>query len=102
MRNAARMIGMIWMALVAIGGVILFIRVAADAGTTDQLRRAYGLIALAFFVLLPGALLYRWGRGTYVPPPYGARLRASVYPPKTAREMGHVMREQDAGPRRGG
>src|ERR1700761_8291007 len=91
MDKAAHIIGMVWVAVVAVGGVILFVRVAAMAGTTGELRRAYGLIILAFFVLLPGALLYRWGRA-YVRPPPPARRLGSVYPPPTAGEMGHVMR----------
>ena len=84
--------------IAAIGGMLLFLQYASDVGTTGQLRGAVGLVILIFFVLLPGALLYRWGRGAYLPPPSAARQVWGVYPPKTAAEMGHVIR-MDENPR---
>jgi hypothetical protein len=59
--KAARIAGRIWMALAVLAGVILWAsETMAWVGPVSSNR---GLIYLVFAAALPGALLYRWGRG---------------------------------------
>ena len=91
MHRAARIAGLVWMALTAMGALLLYIRLDSSLILVNDIRRAYGFIALVFFVFAPGALLYRWGRGPYRAYPSTRENLRRAYPPKTAEEMGHVL-----------
>ena len=100
MQKSARILGMIWIAVVTAAGLILWAKYASVAENVFQMRLAYGLIALVFFAMLPGYLIFRWGKGPYVKQ---ANTAAEALRPKApfnrALEEGHVMRfgnDQDA------
>jgi hypothetical protein len=65
MRKAARIAGLVWSALVALAGIILWsAETMVWVGPVSSNR---GLIYLVFGACLPGIALYRWGRGPYDP-----------------------------------
>ena len=93
MRKAARIAGLAWLALMALAGIFLWAVETMVWVSTVSTNR--GLIYIVFAACLPGALLYRWGRGPYQRPVPMREVVAEVYPPKTARDMGHVMQVKD-------
>jgi hypothetical protein len=88
MRKIARIAGLAWMALAALGGAVLWVSetIAWIGGSSNR-----GLIYLAFGAALPGLLLYRWGRGPQQASAATRELVEKAYPFKSAHEMGHVM-----------
>jgi len=61
MHNAARLIGLIWIAVAVIGGLI-FLAESNAAVRPNLLHNSRGFIILIFFAALPGVLIYRWGK----------------------------------------
>ena len=95
MRKIARIAGLAWLALLAVGGAALWV---AETTVWERVSSNRGLILLVFVGALPGLLLYRWGRVPHQSPTPSTstrRLVAKAYPPKTPHEMGHVMEMKD-------
>ncbi len=84
MRKAARIVGLVWMTLVIAGGVVLM-----AAGTAIHLvtSSARGVIYILFAAMLPGILLWRWGRA---PDHFPQPQRPRGEPIDRAWEDGHV------------
>jgi len=94
MRKAARLLGLIWIALAIVVAAILWVRYASSYYTPGGLQ-SWTMVAFLFLAVFPGIVLYRWGRGPYQRPVPMREVVAEVYPPKTARDMGHVMQVKD-------
>ena len=92
MRRAARIAGLAWVALLAVGGAALWVSETMVWRSASSNR---GLIYMIFGGAVPGLLLYRWGRGPHQPPPSAREIVAKAYPSRTAQEMGHVMHIKD-------
>jgi hypothetical protein len=86
MRKVARLLGLIWIALAAVGVALLWARYASIYYTPGGLR-SWPMVALLFFAILPGIILYRWGRGPYVAPTPMWEVMAKLYPYKPPRVM---------------
>jgi hypothetical protein len=91
MRKAARILGLIWIAIVIAAGLILWEQYASVASNIFEMRRAYGVIALVFFAMLPGYFIFRWGKGVYAPKQSVADILRPREPFNRAAEMGHVL-----------
>jgi hypothetical protein len=78
------------MAAVVAAGTVLWATETMIWAEPLSSNRAF--IYIAFAAALPGALLYRWGRGVYVRPTPTREMVAKAMPPRTAGEMGHVRR----------
>lgn len=60
MRKAARLMGLIWMAVVAT------LACAALITNAERFASFHLLIPVLLFGMAPGAILFAWGRGPYV------------------------------------
>ena len=58
-KRTARILGALWMVLVAAAGLVFMARTTAAMGALSSGR---GTIVLVFLAALPGLLLWRWGR----------------------------------------
>jgi hypothetical protein len=65
MRMAAQILGVVWMAAVALSAIVLL-----SSGT---LRGGRGNIYLLFAAAFPGILIFRWGRNSPLRNPFPAR-----------------------------
>jgi hypothetical protein len=85
MRKVARLIGLIWMAVVAVLATWLLVNNSA------RFSSFHLLIPVLFFCAAPGAILFSWGRGPY----FRSRTVAEALRPRApydrAEEAGHVM-----------
>lgn len=89
MHKAARIVGIVWIAMVTMAGLILL---AADTMTkVAPTYYGHGLILAAFGAILPGVLLHRWGHGPYVRPPTVNEMLRPKAPVERAMEAGHVL-----------
>ena len=89
MHKAARIVGIVWIGMVTMAGLILL---AAD--TMIKIAPSYyghGLIFAVFGAILPGILLYRWGHGPYVRLPTADEMLRPKAPVERAMEAGHVL-----------
>jgi len=89
-RKAAQVLGLAWMAAVAILGAAVLIKSAEI--TLSRYPGFYVLTPLLFICGIPGALLFRWGRGPYMRPPTVKELLRPKAPYDRAAEAGHVMK----------
>jgi hypothetical protein len=80
------------MALAMAAFIILWISYASTSVTTGLLRGGYGLVFILFALVLPGAILHRWGKEPFMPSPSSAEIQRAKAPYNRAQEMGHVMR----------
>ena len=90
MRKTARIAGMLWMAMIAMAGIVLL---ASGRFTSNRLLM-YALVGAA----LPGAFCVRWGRAQFPNPGRAQDLLAEKAPFDRAAEAGHVMKIE-SGPR---
>jgi hypothetical protein len=89
MHKAACIVGIVWIGVVTIAGLILL---AAD--TMTKIAPTYyghGLVFAVFGAILPGVLLYRWGHGPYVHAPTVNEMLHPKAPVERAVEDGHVL-----------
>jgi hypothetical protein len=61
MHKAARLIGLLWIAVAVIGGLI-FLAASTATMRSNLLHNSRGAIILIFLAALPGAFIYRWGK----------------------------------------
>ena len=85
MRKLARIAGLAWLGLMAVAGAVFW--AAETMVWASPVSSNRGLIYVVFAAAFPGALLYRWGRGSYQRPPATRERVARVFPAKSAREM---------------
>ncbi len=90
MRKTARIVGLVWMAAIVAASFVLWATEMMIWVAPLSSNRA--MIYSMFGAALPGALLYRWGRGPYQKSVPTREMVAKIYPPKSAQEMGHVAR----------
>ncbi|HVW72597.1 MAG TPA: hypothetical protein VHC39_03080 [Rhizomicrobium sp.] len=89
MHKAARILGIVWISMATIAGLILLI-----ADSMIKVAPSYyghGLIFAMFGAILPGVLLYRWGHGPYVRQPTVKEMLRPKAPVERAVEDGHVL-----------
>jgi hypothetical protein len=95
MRNAARILGVAWMAIATIAGVAFFVRCAVTIQHPNL--HGNGLVwSLVFLSILPGYLMYRWGRGLQPAPAKSVSSLGAKIPYDRATEAGHVMKIEEA------
>ena len=61
MHKAARLIGLFWIAVAVIGGLI-FLAASTATMRPNLLHNSRGAIILIFLAALPGVFIYRWGK----------------------------------------
>lgn len=88
MHKAARIIGIVWIGMATMAGLILL---AADTTNIAPTYYNPSLVFAAFGAILPGVLLHRWGHGPYVRPPTVNEMLAAKAPVERAMEAGHVL-----------
>jgi len=74
--------------MLAVAGMVLLATEMTARSSPISSNR--GLIFVFFVAALPGAMLYRWGRGPVAPSRPLREILPQGFPPKTARQMGHV------------
>lgn len=89
MHKAARIVGIVWIGMVTMAGLILL---AVDIMTkVAPTYYGHGLIFATLGAILPGVLLHRWGHGPYVRPPAVNEMLRPKAPVERAMEAGHVL-----------
>ena len=89
MHKAARILGLIYMGFAIAAGTVFFVRYASTIAHPDM--HGNGLVwSLILISVLPGYLLWRWGKG-----PFKMQAAPSLRPKAPydrAADAGHVMR----------
>ncbi len=87
MRKAARVLGLAWMANAVLVALLFLLQNATMQGRAG----GYALVPILFLGVMPGALLFGWGRGPYRRRPSAAELLRPKAPYDRAAEAGHVL-----------
>ena len=92
MRKWARLVGLAWMASAVISFAALWVSYATASVASGFYRGGYSLALVLFVLIVPGAALYRWGKGPFVPQPTSTDNLRPKAPYSLAQEMGHIAR----------
>ena len=87
MRKAACLFGLAWMTNAVLVALLFLLQNTALQGKTG----GYAFVPILFLGVIPGALLFGWGRRPYKRQPSAAELLRPKAPYDRAAEAGHVL-----------